>query len=145
VTTTVEKVAELGPYVSLGVTLTDDGGVHPNARQQFYLVDTRLGVPVLPTEIVDQDAMGFIRDTCVADLKKQAKGEGSELFDDLRSSVEMVLARMTSWCFCEAALRIQFDPYTVAAYAYGPKDVILPYGGPLSQYLTVEFKQLVLK
>lgn len=140
----VEKVTKIGRYVSITLTLTDEGGAHPNIRRQCYMVDMRLGVPVLPTELFKStDVISAIKTLCISDLRRQAADDGFDLFPGYETLVDLVLSRITSYCFCERELVINFDPYTIAAYAFGPREVVISYEG-IQDLLTEDFNRLTV-
>ena len=70
----------------------------------------------------------FISEYCYADLKKQAKENDYEFYDEtLREGTEPTAGNFENICIKPEGLYVIFNPYQVAAYAAGQQFVTIPY------------------
>lgn len=63
----------------------------------------------------------------LADLRRQAKADGFELFDGAADALPDIVGDLINWRLEADRALIVFDPYAVAAYAAGRREVAVPY------------------
>jgi uncharacterized protein YecT (DUF1311 family) len=106
---------------------TFTGGAHPNSARIALLFDLSGGRALrLADVLVDpKQAVAEISAMCKAQLEAQAKKDDWELFDN--ADVAAVVGEMANWAADKDGVDILFDPYSVAAYVYGPRECRLSY------------------
>jgi len=118
------------------------GGAHPNTSVTSVLFDLKQGRALdLPDILADpQPAIAAIASECKARLQAEATKDGWDFFDDADKHFAEVVGNVATWSADKDGIDIQFDPYSVAAYAAGRHDCQLTYaelarwlkpGGPL--------------
>lgn len=68
-----------------------------------------------------------LADHALADLRRQAKADGFELFDGAADTLPDIVGNLDNWRLESDQALIVFDPYAVAAYAAGRREVAVPY------------------
>jgi len=120
-------------FVSAHVDAYEDtGGAHPNGFTANVNVDMRLGRELSFADLLDKAAAGKMVSLCTNQVRKQKidKGETAEDIGDLaglRKNVEEATANLNVWSFGADAATIDYDPYSVGAYAEGAFTCTLPY------------------
>ncbi|MGQ9369897.1 DUF3298 domain-containing protein [Azospirillum sp. ST 5-10] len=63
----------------------------------------------------------------LAELRRQGREDDFELFDGAADAVAGTVADLSHWRLGEDMATVVFDPYAVAAYAVGPREVSIGY------------------
>jgi uncharacterized protein YecT (DUF1311 family) len=119
---------------------TFNGGAHPNSARVTLMFDLTNGRALKFADVLadPKPAVAEIGAACKAQLAALATKEDWELFDN--ADVAAVVGEATNWAVDKDGVEILFDPYSVAAYVYGPHECRLTYaelahwlkpGGPL--------------
>ncbi len=108
------------------------GGAHPNSYSKNLTFDVKTGKKIKLAELFKPNSnyLKKISDISVESLRKQLKkiGEGQDPDEEmLRSGTEPSNENYSEWNITKKGLLINFDPYQVAAYAYGPQRVLIPF------------------
>ena len=119
---------------------TFTGGAHPNSARIGLLFDLGHGRALRLADLLADPAtaVAAIAEKCKAQIEAEAAKDGWEPFDN--ADFAAVVREAESWAADKNGVDIMFDPYSVAAYAVGPRDCRLSYaelapwlkpGGPL--------------
>jgi uncharacterized protein len=126
----------LGPRLAVVTSGYNEfaSGAHPNTWRSALWWNLETDAPVALADILadPEKAVPAISTACKDKLSGGAKPEDSDLFPD--ADFPAVVKEMKSWSLDKRGVTIMFDPYSVAAYAVGPLDCVLPYA-ELSQWL----------
>ncbi|MCD9187592.1 MAG: DUF3298 and DUF4163 domain-containing protein [Pyrinomonadaceae bacterium] len=117
-----DRVISIGFYYS-----TFEGGAHPNHFSSAVNFDLKTGTVVALKDLFRPNAnyLKTISALCIEKLKE----DDSEGFDDewLKTGAGPKAENFSSWNIKKKGILITFDPYQVASYAAGPKEVLLTY------------------
>lgn len=69
----------------------------------------------------------FLRDRAIADLKRQAKAEDTELFELKPDDIRKTATDPKSWLLRPEGLIILFQPYEVGPGSFGLREVVMPW------------------
>ena len=120
-------------FVSAHVDAYEDtGGAHPNGFTANVNVDMRLGRELGFADLLDKPAAEKVVGLCTDQVRRQKidRGETAEDIGDLaglRKSVGEATGNLKVWRFGADAATIDYDPYSVGAYAKGAFSCTLPY------------------
>jgi len=108
------------------------GGAHPNSFTANINVDMRTGRELAFADLLAKEAAGKIFDLCMEQVRKQKtdKSDTPDQFVDaaeLRKMVEVATGDLKRWSFGADAAAIDYDPYSVGAYAEGAFNCTIPY------------------
>ena len=108
------------------------GGAHPNSFTANINVDMRLGRELTFADLLANEAARKIFDLCADEVRQQKidKGETPDEFVDaaeLRKTVEAATGDLKRWSFGAEAAVIDYDPYSVGAYAEGAFNCSIAY------------------
>jgi Protein of unknown function (DUF3298)/Deacetylase PdaC len=159
----IKMMGEMGTYIEVGynVEYADDdlisvnfgedsflGGAHPNHGTFTLTYDLKQGRELKLADLFKPGSkyLATIADYTMRDLKGRKDPESgenlglaSDIFED---GAKPTAENYTNWNLTKKGLMITFPPYQVAAYAYGPQTVIVPFSalkdiakidGPLSK------------
>jgi hypothetical protein len=101
----------------------NSGGAHPNTHTASFNYDLTRGEALKLADLFAPRAnyLKTISDYCIKELKKLKTVESAD------EGASAKLENFDSWNIAPAGLRITFDRYTVAAYAAGDHEVVVPY------------------
>lgn len=104
------------------------GGAHPNTTSFVINYDLK-GMREIPLNELFKAGSPFLKKIasyCRADLKKQLEklDAGTDFLNDGTAPVK---ENYTSWVITEKGIKFTFDAYQVAAYVFGPQEVVVPY------------------
>jgi hypothetical protein len=108
------------------------GGAHPNSYSLSHTYNLKSGKEIKLADLfkTNSNHLKKLSDYCYESLKKQltklAEGEPPDE-EMLRGGTEPNDENYSGWNITKKGLLMSFDPYQVAAYAYGPQQVIIPY------------------
>jgi uncharacterized protein YecT (DUF1311 family) len=105
---------------------TYEGGAHPNTvfrTMNFLMPD---GWQVYMQEIFTPDAVKAISRLAAADLKKQLKPDEGFDTDMIKSGTGPDWDNFADFTILPHALDIQYAPYAVAPYVFGPQETKIP-------------------
>jgi len=100
------------------------GGAHPNTTRttfNFLLPD---GVRVFLPDLIGSDGIQRVSDLAVADLTKQLAPYGDPNW--IRTGAGPYAENFEAFEWLPSEVVLHFDPYAVASYADGPKEVHIP-------------------
>jgi len=128
--------------VIFGVSTYSRGAAHPNHHTFVINYDLKSATSLKLSDLFKPDSnyLQTISRYCIDDLKKQA-GKDNYMTEMIEDGAGPQAENFQSWNISKKGLAITFDPYQVASYAEGPKNVIVPHaalkdeakpGGPLS-------------
>lgn len=145
----IKMMGEMGTYIEVGyqVEYADDdlisvdfsedtflGGAHPNHDTFTLTYDLKQGRELKLADLFKPGSkyLQTIADYAVRDLKDRKDPESGEslglMTDDIFSDGAKPTAdNYKNWNITKKGLLITFPPYQVAAYAYGPQSVMVPY------------------
>lgn len=144
----VKQMGETGPYIEVayGVEYADDdlisanfveytftGGAHPNSDTFTVTYDLKAGRELKLADLFKPGSkyLARIADYCLNDLKGRKdpeSGENMGLAQDIfEDGAKPTAENYRNWNVTRKGLLITFPPYQVAAYAYGPHQVIVPW------------------
>jgi hypothetical protein len=112
---------------------TFEGGAHPNQNYFTVTYDLKQGKQLKLSDLFKPGAryLEAVSDYATRDLQNRKDPDSNEnmglaqdIFADGAKPTEENYAR---WNITKKGLMFTFDPYQVAAYAYGPQTVIIPY------------------
>jgi hypothetical protein len=112
---------------------TFEGGAHPNQNYYTITYDLKQGRELKLAELFKPGAkyLAFVSDYATRDLQSRKdpdSGENLGLAQDIfADGAKPVAENYAKWNITRKGLMFTFDPYQVAAYAYGPQTVIIPY------------------
>jgi len=139
---------EMGNYIEVGYSVeyadddlisvnfgesTFEGGAHPNHGTFTMTYDLKAGRELKLADLFKPGAkyLAKIADYSKRDLqgrKDPESGENSGLAQDMwADGVKPTADNYANWNITKKGLLITFPPYQVAAYAFGPQTVIVPY------------------
>ncbi len=114
--------------VMFGVSTYSRGAAHPNYSTSVVNYDLKSGASLKLADLFKpgSDYLEAISRFCMDVLKKQAAAidAPTETIDEGASPNP---DNYQSWNISKKGLAVNFDPYQVASYAEGPKNVIVPY------------------
>ena len=125
------------------------GAAHPNSHTEVLNYDLKNGKQLKLADLFAPGAkyLQTLSTYCIADLKKQSKDKGTELFEDqIKEGAAPTAKNFESWTITRRGIGINFDAYQVGPYAAGPQFVMVPYSalkelikpdGPIAQFQTV--------
>jgi len=103
------------------------GGAHGGSSSTTFNYDLQNG-RLLKLADLFQPNSGYLKviaNYCTAALIKDIGQEADQEW--LRNGAAPKADNYKSWCLTDDGLQITFDAYQVAAYAFGPQEVIVPY------------------
>jgi hypothetical protein len=108
------------------------GGAHPNSYSVARTYNLKSGNEVKLADLfkANSNHLKKLSDYCYESLKKQLTklGEGEPPDEGmLKEGTTPSDENYSGWNVTKKGLLMSFDPYQVAAYAYGPQQVIIPY------------------
>ncbi|MBK6748885.1 MAG: DUF3298 and DUF4163 domain-containing protein [Acidobacteria bacterium] len=112
---------------------TFEGGAHPNSGTTTLTYDLKAGRRVQLADLFKPGAkyLAKIADYATKDLqnrKDPESGENMGIAQDIwLDGVKPTADNYSNWNITKKGLLITFPAYQVAAYAYGPQTVIVPY------------------
>ncbi len=114
--------------VAFGVSTYSRGAAHPNHYTVVFNYDLRSGTKLKLSDLFNPGS-GYLQNISrysIDDLKRQAGKDGydEEWFETGAGAKE---ENYENWNISKKGLAITFDPYQVASYAEGPKNVVVPY------------------
>ncbi|MDQ6652966.1 MAG: DUF3298 and DUF4163 domain-containing protein [Acidobacteriota bacterium] len=135
--------------IQFEVSSYESGAAHPNSYSEVVNFDLKIGKSIKVSDVFRPGSkyLQTISAYCIADLKKQAKQQGSDaMLDDdwIQRGAAAEASNYASWTISKKGLGITFDSYQVAAYAAGPQHVLVPYSalkeiikpdGPVGQFV----------
>ncbi|MEZ5428091.1 MAG: DUF3298 and DUF4163 domain-containing protein [Pyrinomonadaceae bacterium] len=103
------------------------GGAHPNSYSYSFNFDLKNGKELKLSDLFlpGSNYLKVISDYAIADLTKQLETETDDEW--LARGAGPKAENFESWTIGEDGLKIQFDAYQVAAYVYGPQEVVIPF------------------
>lgn len=129
-------IAYLDPrLVSVAFQFNDyQGGAHPNNWRAGVLWRPDRDAPVTLGDLLTdpEAAVPALSVLCKDKLEAEVKKDGWELFDN--ADLASVVGDAKTWAIDADGVTIMFDPYSIAAYAFGPHDFRLTYA-ELGQWL----------
>jgi hypothetical protein len=144
----IKQMGEVGSYIEIGydVEYADDdlisvnfgedtytGGAHPNHNTFTITYDLKQGRELKLADLFKPGSkyLAAIADYATRDLqgrKDPESGENLGLAQDIwEDGVKPTADNYRNWNITKKGLLIIFPPYQVAAYAFGPQTVIVPY------------------
>ncbi len=95
------------------------GAAHPVSGRDSLIFDLARGRRLVLADIVSspKEAVAAISELCKKQLQAQAAKEDWQLFDD--ADFAATVGEVRHWAPDETGVDILFDPYSVAAYAFG--------------------------
>jgi Protein of unknown function (DUF3298)/Deacetylase PdaC len=144
----IKRMGEMGNYIDVGydVEYADDdlisvsfgedtftGGAHPNHDFFALTYDLKAGRALALADLFKPGAKYLSKISAYAtqDLKGRKdpdSGENMGLAQDIfEDGAKPTLVNYSNWNITKKGLLITFPPYQVAAYAYGPQFVLIPY------------------
>lgn len=106
----------------------DTGGAHPNTVSFTINYDVKAGREISLAELFKTGApyLSKMSQYCIGRLKKQIE---KDAYDDawVKEGAGPKRENFRSWAITEKGFKITFDSYQVAAYAYGPQEVVIPF------------------
>lgn len=144
----IKLLGEMGNYIDVGysVEYADDdlisvsfgedtftGGAHPNHDFYTLTYDLKTGRELKLADLFKPGAkyLTTIAAYAIKDLKGRKDpetGENMGLATDIfEDGAKPTAENYANWNVTKKGLLITFPPYQVAAYAYGPQSVIVPY------------------
>lgn len=124
------------------------GAAHPNSHTETLNYDLRNGKQLRLADLFKPGSryLQTLSSYCIADLKKQSKEKGAELFEDqIKEGAAPTARNYDSWTITKRGIGINFDAYQVGPYAAGPQFVMVPYSalkdlikpdGPIAAFAT---------
>ena len=106
------------------------GAAHPNSNTETLNFDLKNGKQLKLADLFKPGAkyLQTLSTYCVADLQKQAKEKGVELYDDgIKEGAAPTAKNFDSWTITKRGLGINFDSYQVGPRTSGPLVVVVPY------------------
>ena len=103
------------------------GAAHPNIGRESLVFDFSRRRALTMADLVGSPAgaISAISEFCKGQLKALAAKDGWELFDD--ADFAMVVRDLAHWAPGKAGVDIMFDPYSIAAYVFGPHECRLSW------------------
>lgn len=132
----VDYIIEFADEDLISVNFTEStftGGAHPNSGTTTLTYDLKAGRKVLLADLFKPGSryLAKIADYAKNDLqsrKDPETGENMGIAQDIwEDGVKPTAANYSNWNVTRKGLLITFPAYQVAAYAYGPQTVIVPY------------------
>ena len=144
----IKQLGEMGNYIDVayGVEYADDdlisvnfveytftGGAHPNSGNFTLTYDLKGGRELKLADLFKPGSkyLAKIADYALKDLKDRKDPETDENMgiaqDIFEDGAKPTAQNYANWNITKKGLLITFPPYQVAAYAYGPQTVIVPY------------------
>jgi hypothetical protein len=144
----IKQMGEMGNYIDIGydVEYADDdlisvnfgedtftGGAHPNHDTFTLNYDLKQGRELKLADLFKPGSkyLQTIADYALRDLKSRKdpdSGENLGLAQDIfEDGAKPTADNYRNWNVTKKGLLITFPPYQVAAYAFGPQTVIVPY------------------
>lgn len=104
------------------------GGAHGNSLSTTFNYDLQNGRLLKLADLFqpNSNSLKIISGYCITTLTKELGGEGIDP-EWLRNGAGPKAENYKSWNLTPDGLQITFDAYQVAAYAFGPQEVIVPY------------------
>ena len=106
------------------------GAAHPNSITEVVNYDLKNGKQLKLADLFKPGSkyLQTLSTYCIADLKKQSKEKGVELFEDqIKEGAAPTAKNYESWTITKRGIGINFDAYQVGPYAAGPQFVMVPY------------------
>jgi hypothetical protein len=121
-----------------------EGAAHGNHNSLVFNYDLSAGKPIKLADLFkrNSDYLKVISAYAIKSLTEKLKEESDE--DWIKTGAEAKDENYKNWNIASRGLEIGFDPYQVAAYVYGPQEVLIPYGdlrdvieldGPLGRFV----------
>jgi uncharacterized protein YecT (DUF1311 family) len=106
---------------------TFTGGAHPNSARLALMFDLTQGRAINLADVLAEPngAVAEIAAVCKTKLEEQAKKDDWELFDN--ADIAGVVGAAENWAADKDGIEILFDPYSIAAYVYGPHECRLSH------------------
>lgn len=112
---------------------TFTGGAHPNSNYFTITYDLKQGRELKLSELFKPGAkyLAAISAYAIHDLQSRKDSDSNENMglaqDIFADGAKPTAENYARWNLTKKGLMFTFDPYQVAAYAYGPQTVIVPY------------------
>src|SRR5579885_652539 len=112
---------------------TFEGGAHPNQNYYTVTYDLKQGRELKLSDLFRPGAkyLAFVSDYATRDLQSRKDPDSGENLglaqDTFADGAKPEAENYARWNITKKGLMFTFDPYQVAAYAYGPQTVIIPY------------------
>lgn len=121
---------------------TYSGGAHPNSESFTVNFDLKRGNRIELRDLFQSNSeyLKRVSDYSVADLKRQQSDFSDS--DWIKRGAGPTAKNFRSWNVTEKGLRINFDPYQVAAYAAGPQEVLIPYSVLKDIFRAISFEPI---
>lgn len=106
------------------------GAAHPNSITEVVNYDLKNGKQLKLADLFKPGSkyLQTLSTYCIAELKKQSKEKGVELFEDqIKEGAAPTAKNYESWTITKRGIGINFDAYQVGPYAAGPQFVMVPY------------------
>ena len=144
----IRQMGEMGNYIEVfyNVEYADDdlisisfvestftGGAHPNHNYVVLTYDLKAGRGLKLADLFKPGAkyLTTIADYAISDLKGRKdpeSGDNMGIAQDIwEDGAKPTADNYRNWNITKKGLMITFPPYQVAAYAYGPQTVIIPF------------------
>jgi hypothetical protein len=144
----IRRMGEMGNYIDVayGVEYADDnlisvnfveytftGGAHPNSGNFTLTYDLKAGRELKLADLFKPGSgyLSKIAGYALRDLKERKDPETGENMgiaqDIFEDGAKPAAENYQNWNITKKGLLITFPPYQVAAYAFGPQTVIVPY------------------
>lgn len=108
-----------GHYAALLLTAETEGGAHPQVTRQAYLVDAQIGKVLAFGDIFVADTAGLLG----LAIEKQSDAGAMENFPGWNDMAKGVMEDARNWLFRANSADLLFDPYTIAPYFVGQRDI----------------------
>ncbi|MDT4968056.1 MAG: hypothetical protein QOJ64_2793 [Acidobacteriota bacterium] len=104
-----------------------EGAAHGNHNYLVFNYDLNTGRQIKLADLFkpSSDYLDAIAAYSIKSLKEKLKDESDA--DWIKSGAEAKDENYKNWNITSRGLEIGFDPYQVAAYVYGPQEVLIPY------------------
>lgn len=112
---------------------TFEGGAHPNQNYFTITYDLKQGRQLKLSDLFKPGAkyLEAVSDYATRDLQNRKDPDNNENMglaqDIFADGAKPTADNYARWNITKKGLMFTFDPYQVAAYAYGPQTVIIPY------------------
>jgi Protein of unknown function (DUF3298)/Deacetylase PdaC len=117
------------------------GGAHPNSSSLSLNFDLNNGRELSISDLFLENSnyLRVISDFAITDLEKQLESPDDEW---IRRGAGPDLENFKSWTLSKDGLNLTFDQYQVAAYVYGPQEVLIPFANLRNVLRVLDFEPL---
>ncbi len=117
------------------------GGAHPNSSSYSLNFDLKNGRELSLSDLFLENSnyLSAISDFAITDLEKQLESPDD---DWIRRGAGPKLENFKSWTLSKEGLNLIFDQYQVAAYVYGPQEVLIPFANLRNVLRVLDFEPL---